>query len=229
MVLVLSLITRTLVIYITILLMLRLMGKREIGQLSTFDLVVAIMIAEIAVLTLEDLEMPLYAGLIPIFILVLAEILLSYVCLHSTFLRRLVEGVPSVIIADGKIIEKEMRRQRYNINDLLAQLREKDVFDISDVRYAVLETTGELSVIVKSTKRPLKPEDMNLNPPEEDIPLSLVLDGELLEQNLHYLGLSRGWFEKKLKELGLELEDIMYASMNNQGKLYISEKEKEED
>lgn len=215
---------RTLFIYITVLLLMRLMGKREVGQLSNFDLVVAIMIAEIAVFPMQELQKPLYLGLIPIFVLVGAEILISYLCLHFRLLRRLIDGYPSVLISKGKIMEKEMRRQRYNLNDLLVQLRQKNIFNISDVEYAILETSGELSVMLKNSKRPLTAEDLNLTPSNEDIPVPVVLDGEILRENLEYLGLSLNWLGEELKRCGLEVKNVLYASLDCQGKLYISAK-----
>jgi uncharacterized membrane protein YcaP (DUF421 family) len=224
--LVLNIFLRALIVYFTVLFVMRLMGKREIGQLSTFDLVVAIMIAEISVFPLNDLKTPLYIGLIPMFTLVGAQIVISYLCLHSSFVRGLVDGYPSVIIANGKIMDREMRKQRYNINDLLGQLREKNVFNIADVEYAILETSGELSVIVKSSRRPLVPEDLNIRPHSERIPVPLILDGVLLQNNMEYLGLSESWIENKISELGLTKKDILYASLDCQGKLYLSEKEK---
>jgi uncharacterized membrane protein YcaP (DUF421 family) len=202
----------------------RLMGKREVGQLSTFDLVVAIMIAEIAVFPMQELQKPLYMGLIPMFILVGAEIFISYICLRCKSLRRLVDGCPSVLISKGKIMEKEMHKQRYNLNDLMGQLRQKNVFNIADVEYAILETSGELSVMLKNTKRSITPEDLNLTPAYENIPAPLVLDGEVLPENLEYLGLSRSWLEEELKRCGLEIKNILYASLDCQGKLYLSEK-----
>ncbi|NMB40523.1 MAG: DUF421 domain-containing protein [Firmicutes bacterium] len=204
----------------------RVMGKREVGQLSTFDLVVAIMIAEIAVFPMEELQKPLYLGLIPMFVLVAVQISISYLCLHSRRLRRWVDGYPSILISKGKIMEKEMRRLRYNLNDLLGQLRQKDVFNISDVEYAILETSGELSVMLKNTKRHLTPEDLNLTPSYENIPAPLVLDGEVLDENLKHLGFSRCWLEDELRRHGLEKENVFYASLDCQGKLYISVSEK---
>ncbi len=223
---VVNLILRTIVIYLSVLVVMRLMGKREVGQLSTFDLVVAIMIAEIAVFPLEDLSIPIYIGLIPVATLLGAEIFFSYLCLYSRFFRELIEGRPSLIIADGKIMEKEMRRQRYNINDLLGQLREKNVFDISDVQYAILETSGELSVIVNPSKRPLVPGDLNINPPAEKLPTTLILDGEVLLQNLAYLNISPEWLESKLREHNLQSRDVLFASIDCRGELFISEKQK---
>ncbi len=223
---VINVIFRTIIIYLSVLLVMRLMGKREVGQLSTFDLVVAIMIAEVAVFPLDDLNMPLYIALIPVFILVGMEILISYLCLHSRFFRGIIEGSPSVLIAGGKLMEREMRRQRYNMNDLLGQLREQNIFNIADVEYAILETSGALSVISKSSKRPVNPGDLGLTPPAETIPTPIIIDGELIEKNLHFQGLTPEWLKEKFQQFNLEPEDILYASLDSHGKLYISEKEK---
>ncbi|MDO9535487.1 MAG: DUF421 domain-containing protein [Bacillota bacterium] len=216
---------RTILIYVIILIVMRLMGKREIGQLSVFDLVVAIMIAEVAVFPMEDLTIPLYMGLLPLFVLAGAEILLSWLCLRFTFFRRITDGYPSVLIFKGKVNEKEMRKQRYNINDLIGQLRQKSIFNISDVEYAILETSGDLSVMVKNTKRPVNPEDLNISPLAEDIPVPLILDGAVLQKNLDYLGLTRSWLEEELKVNELDVKEIIYANLDSQGQLYISEKD----
>lgn len=221
---VVNVILRTIIIYFTVLFVMRLMGKREVGQLSTFDLVVAIMIAEIAVFPMEELQIPIYIGLIPMFILVGGEILISYLCLKSRLLRKIIDGGPSIIIANGIILEKEMRKLRYNMNDLLAQLREKGVFDISEVKYAILETSGKISIMLKTPKRPLTPEDINLSLPEEDMPLPIIFDGEVIEQNLALLGLTNEWLNGKLKRFDLRTKEILYASINSQGKVFISEK-----
>jgi len=223
---IINVIIRTVIIYLTVLLVMRLMGKREVGQLSTFDLVVAIMIAEIAVFPMEDLNIPIYIGLIPMFILVGGEILISYLCLKSRLLRKIIDGGPSIIISKGKIMEKEMRRLRYNLNDLLAQLREKNIFDVSDVKYAILETSGKLSVMLKTPKRCLTPEDINLRLPEEEAPSPIILDGEVLKNNLTLHGLTDLWLDNKLKEYSLSAKDILYASIDSRGKLFLSEKVK---
>ncbi len=219
-----SLFNRTFLIYLAVLFVMRLMGKREVGQLSTFDLVVAIMIAEVAVFPLEDLKTPLYMGLFPMLVLVSAEVLLSYLCLKYKFLRKIVDGYPSVLISKGEIVEEEMRRQRYNINDLMGQLRERNIFNISDVEYAILETTGELTVMVKNTKRPVSPEDLKITPPPEDIPVPLVLDGEIIQENLDYLNRNLSWLEEEFKKRNLSSKNVLYACLDCQGNLYISKK-----
>lgn len=221
---VMNVILRTVIIYFTVLLVIRLMGKREVGQLSTFDFVVAIMIAEIAVFPMEELHIPIHIGLIPMFILVGGEILISYVCLKSRFLRKIIDGGPSIIISNGIILEKEMRKLRYNMNDLLAQLREKGVFDISHVKYAILETSGKISIMLETSKRALTPEDMNLSLPDEGVPLPVIIDGEVLQQNLTLLGLTNDWLNDKLKKYNLSIKEILYGSIDSRGKLFLSEK-----
>ncbi len=212
-------------IYITVLVVMRLMGKREVGQLSTFDLVVAIMIAEIAVFPLEDLSIPFYMGLIPMFVLVGMEILIAYLLLRNRFLRGVIEGSPSVLISGGKIMDREMRRQRYNINDLLGQLRQQNIFNVADVEYAILETSGKLSVMTKSAKRPIMPADLGLNPKVESIPAPFILDGEIIEKSLEFHGLSLPWLEEILQQHNLKIKDVLYAGLDCEGKLYLSEKE----
>ncbi len=221
---IMNVIIRTVIIYFTVLLVIRVMGKREVGQLSTFDFVVAIMIAEIAVFPMEELQIPIYIGLIPMFILVGAEILVSYVCLKSRFLRKILDGGPSIIISDGFILEKEMRRQRYNMNDLLAQLREKNIFDIAHVKYAILETSGKISIMLKTPHRSLTSGDINLGLPEEDLSYPLIFDGEVVQQNLVLLDLTDDWLADRLKEYNLGFKDILYASLDSRGKLFLSEK-----
>ncbi|MGI6659817.1 MAG: DUF421 domain-containing protein [Dethiobacteraceae bacterium] len=202
------------------------MGKREVGELSAFDLVVAIMIAELAAMSMERINMPLHEGLVPIFTLVGLEILLSYLSLKSHTIRGLVDGAPSIVIANGKIVEKELRKLRYNVSDLIGQLREKDVANIADVEYAVLETSGELSVVLKSSKRPVTPEDLGLPTKYEGLPVPLIFDGHIHYNNLRSLRLDQAWLLAEVRKQGLErIEDVLYASLDTDGNLYISEKE----
>ncbi|MBT9174294.1 MAG: hypothetical protein DDT21_02707 [Syntrophomonadaceae bacterium] len=180
---------RTAILYLAVLLSVRIMGKREVGQLSAFDLVVAIMIAELGALAIEQVDMPMYLGLVPIAALVVLEISLSFLSMKSHTIRGIVDGSPSIVIANGKIIEKELRKLRYNMSDLLGQLREKDVNNIADVQYAVLETSGELSVLLKAAKRPVTLKDLGLPVKYEGMPTPLIFDGHVHFKNLHRLQL----------------------------------------
>ena len=223
----LTLFYRTVLIYLVVLVSIRIMGKREVGELSAFDFVVAIMIAELAAMAMEQTDMPLLVALVPIFTLVALEILLSYLCLKSHTIRNFIDGSPSIVIADGKIIEKELRKLRYNVSDLVGQLREKDVSNIADVQYAILETSGELSVQLKANKRPVTPEDLGLPTKYEGIPTPLIFDGHVHHKNLRNLQLDKDWLLKELRKQGIDrIEDVLYASLDTDGNLYVSEKDR---
>lgn len=217
---------RTAILYLAVLLSIRIMGKREVGQLSAFDLVVAIMIAELGALAIEQVEMPMYLGLVPIAALVILEISLSFLSMKNHTIRRIVNGSPSIVIANGKIIEKELRKLRYNISDLLGQLREKDVANIADVQYAVLETSGELSVLLKAAKRPVTPKDLGLPIKYEGMPTPLIFDGHIHFKNLQRLQLDEQWLLVELRKQGLGgIKDVLFASLDTDGVLFVSEKE----
>jgi uncharacterized membrane protein YcaP (DUF421 family) len=150
-------IIRTLILFTVVVVALRFMGKRQIGQLQPYELVIIIMLSELAAIPMENIGIPLFSGLLPILTLLVAEVTLSYIALRSVRARGFICGTPVVLIEGGKIIEKELQRSRYNINDLLEELRSKNFPNISDVEFAILETSGHLSVIPKSQKRPLIP------------------------------------------------------------------------
>lgn len=216
---------RTLLIYFMILVGMRLMGKREIGELTPIDLVVSLMIAELGVLIIEDKDIGLIKGIIPIFTLVGVEMLVSYLSLKNDVIRKLVNGTPSVLIKNGKIMKKEMRRNRYTTHDLLTQLREKDVFNISDVEFAVLETSGELTVIPKSQKRNLTPEDLGLETEYEGLPIVLIEDGAINDHALEAVDLNKQWLTKELKKRMIDdISEVLILAIETDGNLYISTK-----
>ncbi|MFZ5639611.1 MAG: DUF421 domain-containing protein [Bacillota bacterium] len=216
---------RTLFIYITLLIVMRVMGKREVGQLSPFDLVVAIVIAELAALPMSEKHISLFQGIIPILTLMVAEVILSWICLKSIVARKLISGKPSIIVVNGKIDEAQMRRSRYNIHDLLTQLRDKGFANISDVEFAILETSGRLSVIPKSQKRQVTPEDLHLATPYEGLSVPLIIDGKVFSENLEKTGLTEKWLEAELKKKGINsAEDVLFASIDTKGQLYVSKK-----
>lgn len=216
---------RTLTFYAVLLLLLRIMGKREIAALSPFDLVVTIMIAELAALPMENPDITLLDALVPILTLTLAEIVVSYVTLKSETVRLLFTGTPSIIIRGGEIIESEMRRVRYNLSDLMLQLRLKGVSNIADVEVAILETNGELSVIPKSQRRPLVPADLDVKTDYEGLPLVLVVDGVVNKSNLRQASLDDQWLTARLQERGIEsVEEVLLASLDTVGRLFVQRK-----
>ncbi|UYZ20894.1 DUF421 domain-containing protein [Mesobacillus jeotgali] len=211
---------RTVFLYLLILLIFRLMGKREIGELSILDLVVYIMIAEMASLAIENTKDPLINTLLPIGIFVIIQISLAMLSLKSKKFRDLVDGKPTIIINDGKIDEKAMRSQRYNFDDLLLQLREKDVGDIADVEYAILEPSGTLSIFQKKQGEQEGQQDSS------SLALPLIIDGEIQEDNLGMIDKSKSWLLEELRKQGHEDPgEISFCSFQN-GKFYIDLKDK---
>jgi uncharacterized membrane protein YcaP (DUF421 family) len=214
---------RTLLMYAFVFLVIRLMGKREIGQLSPFDFVVAIMIAELAALPLEDTSITFSHALIPIATLAAIEIIFSFLSLKSTWLRSAINGSPSIVVRNGQILDGNLRNLRYNVNDLLAHLRQKDIADISEVEYAILECSGQISVVKKSQLRPVTPQDLNIETSYEGIPVPLIIDGEVLYGNLDKAQLTYQWLLGELAKLGLDHpRSVIYATLNSQGQFYAS-------
>lgn len=220
---------RTLIIYFLLIIFMRIMGKREIGQLSAIDFVVAIVIAELAAIPIVDIDVPLIYGVLPIAILTLAQVSLSILCLKSNAFRRIVYGVPNILIANGKIQRNEMRKARYNIDDLLTQLREKNVFNVADVEFAVLETSGQLTVSLKPQKRPLSAEDLKVRTDYEGMPLTLIDDGEVNIKGLEDANLNLEWLERELKKRNINsVKDVFYASLSSNGEIYLVERENDQ-
>ncbi len=218
-------IIRTLILYGTTVVFLRIMGKRQIGQLQPYELVVIIMISELAAIPMQNTGIPILNGLIPIFILFTSEVTLSYIALKSERARGVICGRPSILIEKSRIMEEELRRIRYNINDLLEQLRLKDVTNITDVEYAILETSGQLSVILKSEKRPVQPQDLNIAPPYEGLPTTLVMDGHLMHENLQKANIDLNWLLTELSKSGVKsFEELLFASLDSQGKIFYQRK-----
>ena len=202
---------RTLLFYIIIALVYRFMGKREVGELSIMDLIVSILIAELAAMAIDKYKSNILITVVPIIALVLVQILIAKVSLKSPKTREKIEGEPSVIINRGKVNFKEMLRQRYNLDDLLTQLREKSIKSIEEVDYAILETSGKLSTFIKDKDR--------------NYPLPVILDGKLQEETLIQINKDREWLDQVLEEHHTKIEDIFYA-FYKQKDLFIIKNEK---
>lgn len=203
-----EIIVKTLFIYVLVAFIFRIMGKREVGQLGTFDLVVFILIAELVALTLEN-KNDFLINLIPVAILVLLQILISKVSLKNSKFRRFVDGKPVIIINKGIINFKNMIEQRYTLDDLLLQLREKDIRSIDEIEYAVLEINGKLSVFKKDDKKD-----------KDTFPLPIILDGEVQFDNLYTIKKSKEWLLKTLLDKNIKPSDVFYAFCKK-GDLYI--------
>lgn len=227
---------KTTVIYFFILIVLKIMGKREIGQLSLFDFVILLLIADVAVMGIDNEEVPFYFFLLAISILAAIQKILSFILLKIPVLRDFFDGKESLIIIDGKVNIKEMRKQNYNFNDLVVQLRLKNIKSLSEVKYLILETNGEISVFkydevsspssnVKSKNNDsvIKNNTKTITKEQEIYPFPVILSGKLCKDNIKLLNLDKKWILKKIKEKGYEeLSDIYYANYEN-GDLFILE------
>lgn len=223
----LLIIIRTLILYLAVVAVMRIMGKQQIGQLQPFELVVALMIADLAAIPMQNTGIPLLSGLIPIIVIMAAQVVLSYLSMKSIKVRNIICGCPSVVVANGKLIESELRYLRYNVNDLLEQLRTKNYPNLADVEFAILETNGDLSVVPKSQKRALQPDDLNIDTQYEGMPLALIIDGQLNESNLRKVNLTKEWLRTELLKFGIDdFKQVFFASLDTAGKLFYQLKTK---
>ncbi len=207
-------IARTIFLYILILIIFRVMGKREIGELSVLDLVVFIMIAEMAVMAIENPKDPLIHSMLPMFLLMSIQIFLAYVSLKSQRIRDVIDGKASVIINNGKIDEKAMKKQRYNFDDLLIQLRDKNVKNVADVEFAILEPSGKLSVFQKQKAEGTSSDDQQEE--EASLNLPLIMDGEIQEEHLKRINKTNLWLRQQLRSLGYkDYKNISFCSYDN--------------
>ena len=199
---------RTLLFYVIVTVIYRFMGKREIGQLGIVDLIVSILIAELAAISIDNREESVFITIVPIFILVLIQVGMAFISLKSNTIRNLFDGNPSVIINNGKLNFNEMIKQRYNLEDLLTQLREKHIRSIEEVDYAVLETSGNLSVFKKDSKT------------VGQYPLPLILDGIIDDDTLKQINKKISWVLELLEKDNVSLDKVFYA-FYRKDKLYI--------
>ena len=189
---------RSILLYIIVLIVMRLMGKREIGQLQPFELAISIMIADLASIPMTETGIPITRGIIPILGLLIVHLTISLINLKSIKAREVICGKPRILVYRGKIDEKALIKERFTINELEERLRDKDVFDLGDVEYAILETSGQVTVIQKPNKRNAIPEDFNIMPEYEGIPYDLVVDGKVMQDNLQAIGRNYAWLRKQV-------------------------------
>lgn len=217
---------RSIVLYILVLAVMRLMGKREIGQLQPFELAISIMIADLASIPMTEIGIPIYYGIVPILGLLMMHIFISFLNMKSLKAREIICGRPSILIYRGKINEKELIKQRFTINELEERLRGNNVFNLGDVEYAILETSGQVTVIQKPEKRNITPEDLDLNPEYEGIPYDLVVDGKVMTENLKELGKNYKWLEKQTEKFNIRPEDALVVTLDAKGQIFCQKREK---
>ena len=218
---------RAIILYILVLLVMRLMGKREIGELQPFELAISIMIADLASIPMTSSGIPITNGIMPILGLLLMHVLISYVNMKSIKFREIISGKPTILIYRGKIIEKALKKERFTINELQERLRGNNIFNLGDVEYAILETNGEISVIQKPKKRGTIPEDFNIEPEYEGIPYDLIVDGVIMSDNLRKIGKNKEWLQKQVEKFGYKIQEVLIATIDGKGQFFCQEKDKE--
>ena len=218
---------RTLILYIFIMTGLRLMGKRQIAELEPSELVMTMMISDLAAVPMQDFGIPLLAGVIPILTLLSLSMLLSQLSLKSLRFRALVCGTPAILIDNGQLQQDTMRKNRYTLDELLEELREQGYCRIEDVKYAVLENSGQLSILPFASKQPPTAEQLGLTVQDDvSIPIILINDGRILSNNLRHCGKDEIWLKNKIRREGFTSpRQIFLLTLDQQGKLSCIPKE----
>ncbi len=220
---------RTIILYVVLVVSMRIMGKRQIGELQPTELVVMILISELAAIPMQDLGIPLAYGVIPIITLLSCEMLMSVVCERSIKIRQWISGMPSILILGGVINQKELTRLRISVAELLEELRLKDVFDISDVACAYLETNGQISVLLKPESQTVTAAQMKIDTSDEASGYTtLIAHGRLLRQNLRACGKNEEWLQKQLKEKNMKkAEDVFLMVIDDKNSTVLIPKDSE--
>ena len=216
---------RTLILYCAVICAVRLMGKRQIGELDPSELVVTILVSDLAAVPMQDLGIPLLSGLVPIATLVVLEIFLSFAALKSRRFRRLLNGQPAIIIRKGQLDIDKLRQMRLTTDEVIETLRKQNVAAVSDVKYGVIEPDGTLTVILKQPQQPVTAEMLSLSPKDTGLPLVVISDGQLVERSLSLLRLDRDAVVNRLRNRGLRPEEVFLMTLDDCGNMFVQKKE----
>lgn len=220
----LSMIPRSLISVIALFIITKLMGKKQVSQLSLFDYVIGISIGNFTAEMVLDLDNQYINGIVAMFTFGFISYLVSILTMKSMTLRRIIIGVPTVVIQDGKILEKSMKQLKIDINDLLEQCRSNNVFDLNEVKYAIMEVNGKISIMLKEKYNPITVEDMNIKTKEKELVANVIIDGKIILKNLENMKKSKQWLYKELKVKGYNLNDVLLATLDNNDKLTVYER-----
>ena len=216
---------RTLFLYLVLILVIRLMGKRQVGQMAPAEFVVTMLVANLASIPMQDGGIPLFSGLVPILTVLGVELVLSWWTLRNTAFRQLLCGKPVILIDNGVILQKQLRQTRITLDELMGHLRTKDVLDIRQVQFAILETDGTLSVFPYAEKTPATAQDAGIKVKPQEIPLTIIEDGVLLQQNLRLSGKDGQWVRSALREKNARQEDTFLLALLGTQVIFIPKEE----
>lgn len=216
---------RTIILYLAMIVVIRIMGKRQIGQMEPSEFVVTMMVANLATIPMEDDGIALFAGLIPICTILGVELVLSHLNLKNSKIRRLLCGKPVILIENGNILQQNLRKVRITLDELTGHLREKDVLDLKSVQYAILETNGNLSVFPYPSQMPASAQDAGVQVREQSLPITIISDGELMAHNLTLTKKDRQWLETVLEENQADIPSTWLLTVDQQDHITFFRKE----
>lgn len=217
---------RTVIVFLLLILSIRIMGKRQLGELEPLELVVAVLISNLASQPLQDTGTPLLYGIIPVLTLLCCQLLISGVSVKHGRFRRLISGKPSILIDNGKVVQSEMKKCRLSMDELYVELRINGVTDISTVRHAILETDGTLSVLPYAKFAPATPEELNINAPDNGLPVTVISEGKVMSDNLKLLKRDEKWLVNQVKRRGMDsIREVYIMTVDGAGKIYYAKKE----
>ena len=214
---------RSIILYVLVIFAVRLMGKRQLGELQPSELVITILVSNIATLPIEDVNIPVIVGATPILVLVCFEVIVSWLSLRFPRLRKLISGSPKIIIRGGCIERDIMRELRFSVDDLMTALRSKDIFDLSEVQFAVVETTGSVSVMKKPPLDTPARRDLKIAAECGDPPVLIISDGHFIPKAMEHLKLSRSSVEALLGGLGMTCDDVLIMTADSSGSCFIAD------
>lgn len=218
---------RAIILYIIVLIVMRLMGKREIGQLQPFELAISIMIADLASIPMTETGIPISNGIIPILGLLVMHLIISMINLKSSKAREIICGKPRILVFRGKIDEKALKNERISINELEERLRSNNIMNLGDVEFAILETSGEITVVQKPNKRTTTPEDFGIMPEYEGISYDLIVDGKIMKENLRKIGKNEQWLKKQVEKFDAKPYEVLVATIDGKNQFFCQKREKD--
>ncbi len=213
---------RSFFLYLILIIVIRLMGKRQLGQMEASEFVVTMLVADLAAVPMQDLGIPLLSGLLPILTVLFMELTLSAMSYYSITVRKLFCGRPVILMENGKILQENLKKTRINPDELTELLREQNILDLTTVKYAILEANGQLSALLNAEDQPLSPKDMGIQMQEIVLPITIISGGKLLRENLKISGRDEAWLQKTLAKHSCALENVYLLTVEPSGKIYIS-------
>ncbi len=219
-----TLIVRSLIIYLVVFLLIRFMGKRQIGEMQPFELVITLIIADLATIPMAETALPLIHGIIPIITLALLHFILTFISMKSIRIRKLINGKPIIVINPNGVDYKALKSLNMNFNDLLENLRGCGYFNLEEVLYAVMQTNGTLTVLPRAPFAPLNANNAKINVSESSLPIIIISEGKPVKENMELAQIDSNFVKEQIKKSNLNPNDIIFVSINTDGKMYVQPK-----